>query len=534
LINGKIFTSNAAHPNVQALAIRGDRIIAAGDSATIAALAGPETRRIDLGGRTVIPGINDAHNHVEIGPIDEALDLQFAKFDPSWVEVKAKIVAAVAANPKGTFLRGTIGGLVFHDPAVDRKTLDEISPDHPVVLITFTGHAIIANSAALAAASIGDDEKDPMGGHFERFPDGTLSGVLREYAAQLMNRKLSDRVSDDVAVVELRKTLDEAAKFGITSIQDMNNGISPERCVRLLERVPASIRVRVIRMAMTTPSARNVGEGWPQPVSSNPLVRVSGTKWVLDGVPVEATFLPRIDSTPMEQRLLNQGLTFPRSELPAMLRETLKNDDQLMLHVTAVPATTAMLEAMEQNGGAEAWAGRRVRFEHGESLTPQLLPRAKALGIIVVQNPIHLNGKAGIPEMVNLVAKYELQPLRSLLAMGIPLAFGSDGPVNPYLNIMFAATHPDRPSEAITREQAVIAYTATSAYAEFAERDKGTLEPGKLADLAVLSQDIFSVPMGELPKTESVLTIVGGRVVYDSGVLHGNRLESIMNVKQEP
>jgi predicted amidohydrolase YtcJ len=133
----------------------------------------------------------------------------------------------------------------------------------------------------------------------------------------------------------------------------------------------------------------------------------------------------------------------------------------------------------------------------------------------VVQNPIHLAGGDAIPNLGSVLEKLKAQPLRSLLAAGIPVAFGSDGPPNPYLNIMFASLDPDRPSEAITREQAVIAYTLTSAYAEFAEKDKGTLQAGKLADLAVLSQDIFTVDASDLPKTESVLTMVGGKIVYD-------------------
>jgi hypothetical protein len=116
-----------------------------------------------------------------------------------------------------------------------------------------------------------------------------------------------------------------------------------------------------------------------------------------------------------------------------------------------------------------------------------------------------------------VVAFEKAQPLKSLLAAGIPLALGSDGPTNPYLDILFATNPGNNPAEGITREQAVIAYTATSAYAEFQEKEKGTLEPGKLADVAVLSQDIFTVPPPELPKTVSVLTMVGGRVVYKAG-----------------
>lgn len=518
LTNGKIFTSVATRPYVQALAIRGDRIITTGDTASIVALAGPQTKRIDLGGRTVIPGINDAHLHLDIRAAN-AVDLQFAGFDPTSEEVKAKIVAAVAQNPKGTFLFCTIGLRVFHDPAVNRKTLDEISPDHPVILTTFAGHAIIANSAALRAASFHDGDEDPVGGRLERFPDGTLSGMLREYAGLIMYRNLSDRTSDEDAVAALRETLDAAAKFGITTIQDMSNAMPPERAVRLLERVPTPIRVRVMRMAMTSPSGRDIHEGWPQPVSSNPLVRVSGTKWLLDGA-IEGTFLPRTDTSPIDQVALNLGMTFPASELPAMLRESLKNDDQLLLHVVGPLSTAAMLRAMEQRGGAHVWVSKRVRFEHGGALTPDLLPSAKELGIVVVQNPTHLNGRNMIPGLGDFAIRHSWEPLRTLLAIGIPLALGSDGPMNPYLNIMFAATHPNRPSEAITREQAVIAYTAGSAYAEFAEKDKGTLEPGKLADLAVLSQDIFTVPLPDLPKTESVLTAVGGKVVYDGGVVH--------------
>ena len=147
---------------------------------------------------------------------------------------------------------------------------------------------------------------------------------------------------------------------------------------------------------------------------------------------------------------------------------------------------------------------------------PDLIGRAKALGIIVVQNPTHLglNVKQWGPQRAP-----KNQPMHALLDAAIPLAIGSDGPNNPYLNIMLASTYRGKPSDALTREQAVIAYTTTAAYAEFAEQNKGSLTPGKLADLAVLSQDIFRVPAEDLPKTVSVLTMVGGRIVYDAKVV---------------
>jgi predicted amidohydrolase YtcJ len=202
-----------------------------------------------------------------------------------------------------------------------------------------------------------------------------------------------------------------------------------------------------------------------------------------------------------------------------MLRESLHDHDQLLLHVSAYPPSAAMLNAMQSEGGAQVWAKQRVRFEHGDGLTPDLIPRMKEMGIVVVQNGTHLAGVNALPAIGSVLERLKAQPLRSLLAAGIPLALGSDGPTNSYLNIMFASLDPDRPSEAIAREQAVIAYTLTSAYAEFAEKDKGSLEAGKLADLAVLSQDIFTVDAPDLPKTESVLTMVGGKIVYDGKVI---------------
>jgi predicted amidohydrolase YtcJ len=532
LYNGKIFTSDAAHPYVQALAIRGDHIQATGDSAKIAALAGPKTRSIDLLGRTVIPGINDAHNHLGVAPANE-MDLESKGFDPSWEEVKAKILAAVAKTPKGTFIRGKIGLSIFHDVSVNRETLDKLAPEHPVILTSISGHAIIANSAALKATGVGEDQPDPLGGRFERRLDGKLSGVLREYAVFRMRRNLANLASEDNAIAELRETLAQAAKFGITTIQDMSNAMAPERCIRLLQRVPASIRVRIIRMPMTTPAGRDVREGWPTPATTNPLLRVSGTKWMLDGTTIEGTFLPRTDNTPVGEGFLHLPMTFPREEFSAMLRESLKSDDPLLLHVVGSPAPDAMLQAMEKVGSEKVWASRRVRFEHGDGLVPDLIPALKKMGIVVVQNPTHFDAIHMFPGLGNQFSASGSQPLHSLLAAGIPVALGSDGPTNPYLNIMFAVTHPDNPSEAITREQAVVAYTLTSAYAEFAEKDKGSLVPGKLADLAVLSQDIFTVPVGELPKTVSVLTIVGGQAVYDSGVLHWTDSEPLPKVREK-
>jgi predicted amidohydrolase YtcJ len=172
---------------------------------------------------------------------------------------------------------------------------------------------------------------------------------------------------------------------------------------------------------------------------------------------------------------------------------------------------------MERTGPDEGWRSKRIRVEHGEGIMPDLLSLAVKLGIVVVQNPTHFS----LHDV--MVARYgasaKLQPLRSLALAGISIAIGSDGPMNPYLNIMFASMHPDNPDEAITRAQAIEAYTSGSAYAEFAEKEKGTIAVGRLADIAVPSNDILTISADALPGAHSVLTIVGGRVVLDDGTL---------------
>ena len=519
LTNGKIFTSNTRQPYVEALAIRGESIIAAGTSKEISALVGPQTRQLDLGGRTVIPGINDAHNHVEVSPGD-TIELQFASHDPSWSDVKQALASpGVMKASKRAIILGFVGLSVWRHAGATRDALDKLAPDHPVILFV-TEHAAILNSAALDRLDIRENTANPLGGRYERSADGRPTGVIREYASIQAVRELANLTSEKDAIEELRKTLSAAATWGITSIQDMSNAMTPERCVALLKKVPTPIRVRVIRMPETTPIRRNIQEGRPAPPISGPLITVSGTKWMLDGTPLERTFEARDagrhrSDVPFETLFSDLALTFPPAEIEKMLRESLQDNDQLLVHVFGYNSAAAMLNAMQSTGGKRIWAGRRVRLEHGDGLFPDLIPPSKEMGVVVVQNPSHLNVATIFPGLLLEHA----QPLRSLLAAGIPVALGSDGPTNPYLNIMFASLHANRPSEAITREQAVIAYTLTSAFAEFMEKAKGSLEPGKLADLAVLSQDIFKVPAEDLPKTESILTLVGGKIVYDAKVI---------------
>ena len=514
LFDGKIFTSIAAHPYVEALAIRGERIVATGDTKTIQAMAGPKTNAIDLHGGTAIPGINDAHHHFSLGPPEVDVDLPTP--DPSWAQVKDGIAAAIAKNRPNSLIVATIGFKVFADPSIDRDVLDTIAPHNPVALQTFPGHAFVLNTAGLSFYKIAENQPDPLGGRFERDAKGRLNGTVREYAVLNIERAAANRVSDSEAVSQIKQQLDEEAKYGVTSIQELAVVLPPARAVSLLEAVPTQIRVRVVRMPGTTPAGRNSEEGKSVPPHPASLISVSGEGELLaDGTGVEGTMTPRGEwkipaKLPFDSLMTDLPLAFPKAEYPAMLQEGIKKNEQLILHVSGNRSAETLLDAVDETGGKSVWDGRRLCFEHGDGIYPDQFARIKADGIIVVQNPFHL-----APILPPGAVPFEkAQPLKSLLAAGIPLAFGSDAPINPYLDIMFATNPGNRPSEGITREQAVTAYTLTSAYAEFQEKEKGTIEPGKLADIAVLSQDIFTVPAEQLPKTVSVLTLVGGKVVH--------------------
>ena len=512
LVNGKIFTSTSTRPYVEALAIRGERVLSVGTSQQIIALSGPKTKRIDLGGRVVIPGINDAHYHLFFPP--DGARLHFNGQEPTWEEVRDTLADAVSQTAKGTFIFGETGAALFEAAQANRDSLDKLAPDHPIVLQGWTGHYYILNTAAIRKLGLKEDEPDPVGGRFVRGSDGKLTGLTLEYATFRLHRVLNTLVSDRNALEGARTFFNEAARLGITSVQNMSMPIAPERFVSLLEKSPPPVHMRIMRFLLTDEHRRITEEGPELPRRLSPRVTVSGTKYVLDGSPIERSCAMR---TPYSDDPSTSGwMDFTEKDMEAMLRESLQGDDQLIVHIVGDRTAETFLSAMEATGGKAVWSKRRVRIEHGEGIMPDLFPRVKELGIIVVQNPVHFALRDLLIRRFGPGRTEQLQPFRSLLDAGIPVALGSDGPFNPYLNLMFASNVPGKAKESMTREQVVTAYTLTSAFAEFAEKDKGSLEPGKLADLAVLSQDIFQVQAQDLPKTESVLTMVGGKIIYDA------------------
>jgi predicted amidohydrolase YtcJ len=526
LLNGKIFTSNSSQPFAEALAIRGDRIQAVGTAESVVAFAGPQTKRIDLGGRVVIPGINDAHYHFLPRPL--AHQVAFDEQDPSWEVVKRKITTAVANTPKGTLINAVIGIAVLDDVDANRATLDRLAPSHPIQLTCFWGHCSIFNSAFMRKVGIPDKEPDPPGGFYTRDTGGRLTGRTIEYANFRLHATLQHMTPERVQLQDANRLFSEATRFGITSIQVMAIG-SRDETAAIMRKAHSPIRIRVIDFPTFGPGER----AEPPQFRDRNNVSINGVKWILDGDPIARTAAVR---EPYADSPNNHGREdFSEEQMERILRSALESDEPLLVHIVGDRTTEDFLKAMMATGGPAVWSRRRVRIEHGEGLLPDLVSKAKELGVIVVQNPTDFTlGKLFVTRYGREGAA-QRQPFHSLLQAGIPIAIGSDGAttvpsstaasfqpdteINPYLNLMFAADDPFRPEESMTREQAIIAYTLTSAFAEFAEKDKGSLQRGKFADLAVLSQDIFQVKSEALPKTVSVLTMVGGKIVYDPKVL---------------
>jgi predicted amidohydrolase YtcJ len=519
LHGGTIFTGDPAAPWAQAIAIEGDRVVAVGSSADVLAQSG-HAMRIDLGGRLVIPGINDAHVHVVVPEGDYANTPDFLPGPgPTLAEVQALLAGAAAATPDGTWLFVFIGTAIFDDPQATRFALDAASPRHLVALFAWTGHGIWLNTAAMTALGIAETEPDPFGGHFRRFPgSNVITGEVHEYAEFAIRRRLLALLPDSHLVAQYRAFAAAAVQLGYTSLQDMAVGLTHDRALAVLRAAHLPLRVRSICFPLTPDDPCVLDD------DERDGVRGAGVKWIADGTPVERLAFV---TTPYADRPDQVGAPdLPDAALRAQLqahRNGSARRHQLLFHGVGDAAIDQVLDAMDDTGGARTWQDRRTRIEHGDLLFPDSFARARQLGIVVVQNPTHFALAPVFAERFVPEVFVDLEPMQSLLAAGIPLAIGTDGigaPQSPFVNLLLATVHPTHPTEALGLAQALTAFTHGAAYAEFEERRKGTLGPGKLADLAVLSQDIFHVAPPDLPATRSVLTLVGGRVVWDAGVLH--------------
>lgn len=509
LRNGTVFSGDPELPSAEAVAICGERIAAVGSNDTLRGLADAHTAIIDAGGRTIVPGFNDAHKHITV-----TSDLAFlGKNDPSLDEAIMAVAQQAQRTAAGARIGALIGPTVLDDPRTSRAALDAVAPDHHAFLEAFTGHGLVFNTKVMMLLGIAEDEPDPPGGFFVRQPDSQiLSGIAHEYAQLLMNRQLAAMVSDETAA-GVYAFLDRVfARRGITSVQLMTTGQTTVAAARALARANPSLRWRLIRVPMPNEPAWPLDDLSGAEAVTHPRVTISGLKYFLDGTPIERLAAMR---APYADREGWSGrMNFPADEIERIVRTALDAGEQPMFHVGGDQTIETLLTAMEAVATPETWRAVRPRFEHGDLLLSDLRARAHNLGVVVVQNPIHFTSANDFDNRFDEERRQQITPLRTLLDEEIPLGLGSDAGVTPLDDVRFAVAQPANAAEAITREEAIVAHTAGSAYAELAEVDKGRLRPGMLADVAVLSQDILTIPLAALSNTESVLTIVGGQIVY--------------------
>ena len=524
LHNGKIFTGDSCNKWAEAIVIQHRFIVYVGNNKDAMKFANSNSEIIDLQDKLVIPGINDAHMHIlpynSNGPMLISPDAMLGP-GPTLEELLTLIEQATWAYPAGTWLYAPIGWIVFDNPQVTRFLLDEVAPNHPVVLPYM--HTLIVNTSALQTVGISETEPDPFGGVYERFP-GTdvLNGRLHEYAEYNFIRSVTMQVPLEQLRQMYQQYIDAAVSLGVTTVQDLPVGLTNQRAVEVLEGMDLKMRIRLINIPMTMEEAGQWSPGsLIRPFWSK--LTTTGVKWFHDGTVIErlgAVTEPYCDR-PGWYGMFN----FPLDVYQQIVAGGLKSPvdfQQRLFHTFGDRAVDNLLNAMSNTAPDRKWQRQRVQLIHGDMIREDHIPSIKNKGLIVVQNPTHLAVPHLMIQRYGIERMATIQPLKSLLEAGIPLALGSDGIgdiISPFVDIMFAVIHPTRPAEGLTVEQALIAYTSGSAYAEFKEHVKGTLKPGMLADIAVLSQDIFSIPPDQLPAAFSLLTIVDGEIVYNAGAL---------------
>jgi predicted amidohydrolase YtcJ len=499
LVAGKVITWSEEEPEAQALAVGRGRILAVGKRAEAMGYAGPETRVIDLGGRVVLPGFTDCHTHLaSVGSRLSDLDLWDVA---SLEELKAKVRKAARSRPPG----GWILGRNWDESRwperryPTRHDLDSVASKHPVALTRVDGHMVVVNSAALGRLSLGDREGA------ERDPQGRPTGILKEEAAQAVWE--ATEPSAGTIVDGLRRMVETAHSLGITSIHDTVNPSEVRAYLHLLREGGLRLRVNLMPRSEGFRTLKragiSTGLGGHQ-------IRLGPLKAFLDGSLGARTAALEED---FEDEPGNRGLLMrPEDEALSFIREASSLGFQLALHAIGDRAIDLALRGL-----ADAGTGGRHRIEHFELPREEHLKAARRLGVVASMQP-NFVGRWSLPgglyeERLGKDRLRRNNPFRLIMDEGIPLVFGSDHmPFSPLYGIHWAVNAPFE-AQRLTVEEALQCYTHTPAYASFEEHVKGTIEPGKVADLVVLGKDPFRVP-DRIEDIQVQMTIFDGEVVY--------------------
>ncbi len=540
LVNGKIATVDSSFSIVEAVAIRGDRIAAVGSTDEMMEFVGADTELIDLDGKLAIPGLIEGHGHfMGLGSAKLNLDLSTTQ---NWEEIIAMVEEAVAEAEPGEWITGrgwhqekwdtipenTVDGVPTH------HSLSAISPDNPVYLRHASGHAAFANQLALQLGRISSETSDPEGGEIVHDIRGEPTGLLRETAARAVGRALSvyrEKMTPEQLHAEqlemIRLASEEALAHGITSFQDAGSGFDTIDLLRArAEQGALPIRLYVMVGGEPSDSLRAKLPDYKMIGHANNFLTVRSIKQVIDGALGShgAWLLEPYEDMPSSAGLqTNLVESIQTNALIAM-----EDGFQVNTHAIGDRGNREVLDIYEKvYDTVEDEGDFRWRIEHAQHIHPDDLPRFADLGIIPSFQAVHCTSDApwvykrlGAERAENGAYKW-----RTLWDMGAVITNGTDVPVEKidpfasyYASISRRLADGSQffPDEVLTREEALQSYTINNAYAAFEEDIKGSLEPGKLADIAVLSTDILTAAESDILKTKVVMTIVGGDVVYKS------------------
>jgi hypothetical protein len=542
LMHGKIWTGEPASPPgakptpakfAQAVAIANGRFLAVGNDEQVQDYVGPNTQVIDLQGRLAVPGLIDSHAHFIGGGFHLLeIDLKNARSEEEFtrrIGDKAKTLAP------GRWLLGGGWDEQAWAPAKlpTREMIDAVSEKNPVFLSRYDGHAALANSLALNLAGVTRATPDPVGGVIVRDArTGEPTGIFKDAAQDLVTKVIPSPTEAEMTEA-FRAALQEAARVGLTSVQDItvdedswNGSFTGE--IQLLRRAELEgwLSCRFYEIIPIARWGRLRDAGLSRAMGDD-YIKLGAVKGFADGSLGSATawmFEPFSDDPS------NRGIPLPLMNPPAKMEALASGADQahiqLCIHAIGDRANAEILDIYERLGGGNAPA-HRFRIEHAQHLRAQDFARFGKLGIVASMQPYHAidDGRWAEKRLGHERARWSYA-WRSMLDAGAPLAFGSDWPVaplDPILGIYAAVTratldgkHPEGwfHEQRLTVEEALHAYTQGSAYAAFQENEKGSIAPGKLGDVVVISDDLFTIPPAKIKDARVVITIVGGKIVY--------------------
>jgi predicted amidohydrolase YtcJ len=525
LVNGNIVMMDAQRTAAKALAIKGDRILSVGDDPAVRLLAGESTQVIDLVGRTVTPGLIDAHCHLSACGL-----LGTAYLDVNWPavftveEMQAKVAEWIAKTPPGEWVIGA-GWVTFEGRYPNKHDIDPVSPNHPVMLINQGGHMAVVNSLALEMAGVTANTPDPGNGRFLREANGEPDGTVMNHPAMDVFRRLwpPDLLNEKVYETSILSPQAKFASMGVTSFQDVyaRDLDRMQAYFNIARRGEMTIRGQVMNVLEYIQELNGRIDAIEAMRYEDDYMHFAGAKFQADGA-LEASYTHE----PHNGIAWNISIWKPQ-DLNEAVRAFHDAGYQVAIHTGGDAAVDMALDAIEAAMNANPRPDPRHRIEHSVLNTEEALQREKDLGIVVSTQPTIIRAFAdGCFRVWGEERTQRMIPTRTWLDMGVPLALSSDAPSMPWWDpqsTLFASVvraswskKPVSPEQAMTIEEAMYAHTMGGAYADFAENKKGSLEAGKFADLIVWHDNPYTVATEDIPKLTVDLTMVGGKVVHEA------------------